>query len=768
MGGRMVALKASRLVLHAIIIGLLGACAGGGGGGGSVVVSPPPPPPPPAPFPPLAPPHATGDYPSQASSEYAANWGVAGVKASAAWDVGATGAGIVVGVIDDGIDPLHPELIGRISHASTDIVAGRDALVTNLSHGSEVASLIVGNYNGAQTVGVAFDATVLAIRADNGVDGFNYDALADAVDYARVNGADVINMSLGGPSYPTANSGFVEAVQRATEAGVIIVVSAGNDGQTAGNPNYPGFLAIDESIANGLIVIAGGTNPDGSYNFTSNPAGAAQNFYLTAPGWEIIVPDHGPPGAVPGFQTCGASAGIDANLCEIQGTSYASPHVAGALALLMSGFPGLTPSQVVQLMLVTADDTGAPGVDSVMGYGRLNLERAFQPVGPLAVPLGGATTHASSPLGVSGPAFGDSLVTSGAWQMVGFDTFGRTFAVDLSNNWRAAASGRAFGAHAPRLWRNERVGGVSVQMAFADNVAPDSYRLTVDRNDLQQAATRIDVAIAPGLHVSFAAHGADLMRPGEGESHLALSQADTSLRLTQLLGETLSVSLLSESGAEPVGLDWSRQERNATALQTSFAFRNFGLDATFGRSIDTHGVLGLSWADTFGEMPSGETHFAGVNSHFELPSGWRLRASAEFGVSDLDQAGWLSVAEPLRTVAYEFGLEHEFSSTSFAPYGLNGDGVLSLRLTQPLRVESGELSFMAPQATKYGRRSLSYERRAIDPEPSGREVRASLGFTFAAASQFSAFGEAIYVHQPGHIADADSDAVFRLGLRAAR
>lgn len=764
----MIALKASRLVLHAIVIGLLGACAGGGGGGGGpILVSPPPPPPSPAPFPPLAPPHARGDYPAQTSSEYAANWGVAGTKASAAWEAGATGAGVVVGVIDDGIDPYHPELVGRISPASIDIVAGRDALVTSLSHGSEVASLIVGNYNGAQTVGVAFDATVLAIRADNGVDGFDYDALADAIDHARVNGADVINMSLGGPSYPTANSGFVEAVQRATEAGVIIVVSAGNDGQTAGNPNYPGFLAVDDTIANGLIMIAGATNPDGSYNLVSNPAGAAQNFYLTAPGWDIIVPDHGPPGAVPGFQSCGAAAGIAANLCEIQGTSYASPHVAGAVALLMSGFPGLTPSQVVQVLLLTADDTGALGIDSVMGHGRLNLERAFQPVGPLAVPLGGATTYASVPLGVSGSAFGDSLVTADAWQMVGFDSFGRTFAVNLANNWRMAA-GPALGAQAPRLWRSERVSAVSMHIAPADDVAPDSYRLDVNRDDLQQGATRIDVAIAPGLDASFAAHGAGIMRPGEGQSHLGLSQAHTSLRFTQRLSSAMSLSLLNEGGSERVGLDRSLQERSATALQSSFASRTFGFDATFGRAIDSSGILGLSWTDTLGDTPSGETHFAGVNTYIDLDSGWRLRASAEYGVSELDQVGWLSVAEPLRTSAFGLGLEHDFASFSFAPFELEGGGVLSLRLTQPLRVEAGELSFVAPQATKYGRRSLSYEQRTIDPEPSGRELRASLGFTYSAAGQFSAFGEATYVHQPRHIADANPDAMFRFGLRVAR
>ena len=196
----MAPLQINRLLLNAVVVALLSACAGGGGGGGGGggIVSPPPPPPvgPPV-FPPLAPPHAPGDIPNLGSAEFLNNWGPAGVNAQVAWQNGATGAGVVVGVIDDGIDPNHPELVGRISPLSTDIVAGRNALVTTQSHGSEISSLIAGNYNGAQTVGVAYDATILAVRADTG-GGFGYTDLANALDYAVANNVDVINFSLGG------------------------------------------------------------------------------------------------------------------------------------------------------------------------------------------------------------------------------------------------------------------------------------------------------------------------------------------------------------------------------------------------------------------------------------------------------------------------------------------------------------------------------------------------------------------------------------------
>lgn len=772
-------LKLSALLLNAAVLALVGACASGGGGGGGSsppIVSPPPPPPPPSPplFPPLAPPHAPGDFPSATSAEYNANWGVAGTNAIVAWQNNATGAGVLVGVIDDGIDPNHPELIGRISPNSTDIVPGRNALVTTQSHGSEISSLIAGNYNDAQTVGVAFDATILAVRADNGSDQFNSTDLAAAIDYARQQGVDVINLSLGS-STPSAQS-VRDAIQRATQAGVIIVVSAGNDGDSgATNPNYPGFLAADSSIANGLIMIAGGLNQDGTLNTVSNPPGAAADWYLTAPGWSIIVPDHGPPGAVPGFQTCGL--GPNGDLCRIQGTSYASPHVAGAVALVMDGFPGLTPSEVVDLLFTTADDTGAPGTDSLHGRGRLNVGRAFQPVGPLAVPMTATAMAMSptSPVGVSGPAFGDGITRhTQTWSVVGFDNYRRTFPVELADNWVSAPQHGAALAQAPLLWRNQTTrNGAHMQTALMQDLAPDTLRSHIDRADLAQAATRIDAALGAGLSVAFAAHGARTMA-GEGDpiGHLDFVGADRSLRLTQQIGR-FAVSLVSESGTvrgAPLSyaLIAPRSERSALAARAEADLGAMNFAVTLGRLSEDDGMLGLSWSRLLGETPAAATDFVGLNLRYAPAPGWRLSLNGETGVASLGDAGWLSVEAPLRTSAFWLEATRDFTPGWLAAVAPDGRGALSFTLSQPLRIESGALSYMAPTATKWGRRSLRFEERSFEPTPSGRELRAGLGYRFMADATVSTFAEAYYVQEPGHIADADADLVLRFGARVAR
>ncbi len=768
----MAPLQISRLLLNAVVLALLGACAGGGGGGGgggSGIVAPPPPPPLPAGFPPLAPPHAPGDIPNLTGAEFLNNWGPAGTNAQIAWQNGATGAGVIVGVIDDGIDPNHPELIGRISPLSTDIVASRNALVTTQSHGSEISSLIAGNYNGAQTVGVAYDATILAIRADDGSDSFAYSDLANALDYAVANGVDVINLSLGGAGAPPQF--FADAFERATDAGVIIVVSAGNDGDVgATQPNYPGLFAANAGISNGLIMVAGGLNPNGTLNTVSNPPGSTANWYLTAPGWQIIVPDHGPAGPVPGFQTCGL--GPNGDLCRIQGTSYASPHVAGAVALVMDAFPGLTPQQVVDLLFTTADDTGPAGTDSLNGRGRLNIGRAFQPVGALASPLvaGMSSVNDTTQLGVIGPAFGDGLNGNAAlWSVAAFDSYGRTFPLQLGDNWLRASAGPAHVASAPRLWRSAYdESGLRVQMSFADDVAPDSYRAPVDRADLQQAPTRIDAELGAGLSVSFAANGGRThVEQGDAVGHLASINSDMSLSLTSRLSDHARVSLITETSRAETGLNFAQDARTANAIRASFDAASHRFDVTLGAITEEGALLGMSWADALGETPTGETQFTGLSWSLSATPDLRFNASVEYGVADAAQIGWLRVVEPLSTTAFSLQAERNFTPEWLSALREDGAGFFRFSISQPMRVEDGELSFMAPTATKYGRRSLSYEERSFAPIPSGRELRLGLGYNYFAGETLSAFGETIFVLEPGHIANAEPETLLRLGIRVA-
>ncbi len=766
-------IKVARIVLAAFTAALLAACAGGGGGGGGggIAVAPPPPPPvvppppPPPPPPPLPPP--PGGIPSTSSAEYNTGYAVADTKAIAAWQVGATGQGVLVAVIDDGVDATHPELAGRISSASLDINAGRNQLFSiTETHGSELSSIIAGNFNNSLTVGLAYNATILAIRADNGAGGFGSSDLANGVDYAIAQGARVINFSLGSNS-PSA-SAFQAAIQRATAAGIIVVVSAGNDGPVAPEVNYPGFLATNPAISNNLILVAGAHDRNGNLVNFSNRAGAAQNFYVTTPGSQIIVPDFGAPGGPAGFQVCPPPSGGVAMTCQVQGTSYSAPYLTGAVALVRGAFPGMTPQQVVQLIATTADDFGTPGVDAETGRGRLNLQRAFAPVGMVASPLafGGADVPVSVTLGVTGGAFGDGVVSDpGLWVSVGFDDFGRSFGVDLAQNWRMARGG-AFTLGAPTVWRSAEVPGGTASFTSADFSLPDSLRTTLDVRDVSPAAFRVENALSSQTRVAFAANAPALSSLSgiEARGHLGFAGADVSAAVFRSLGGGAELALTTQSGVTDLGQTFGRSTRHAAAARLSQAAGPFAAAVTVGSLHESGAQLGLAWSERLGARPDTRTNFLAFESAWRASDTLTFSAEAEVGRSD-GGGGWLSISAPLTTSAFTVGMALNATPAWMEDVSDTAHGRLILSVRQPLRVDGGEFSVSLPTADAYGRGSLRYETRTFDPSPSGRELDVEVAYDLLLTGSLSAHMGLAQVIEPGHVREASEETRAHAGVR---
>jgi hypothetical protein len=222
------------------------------------------------------------------------------------------------------------------------------------------------------------------------------------------------------------------------------------------------------------------------------------------------------------------------------------------------------------------------------------------------------------------------------------------------------------------------------------------------------------------------------------------------------------LSVVSESGEGRVGLNGEIDHRSAQALEAAYRFDGGALGLSYGRVGEGQGALGLVWADQFGETPGGEIRFAGLGGHMDPMARWRVRFNAELGVAEMP-AGWLTFDAPVRTSS--FALEARYDATL---HGAAGDGAFTLSLTQPLRVESGDLRVSMPSATRYGRESLSYESRLVDVTPSGRELRLGLGYRYIESDAISAFGEALYVLEPGHVRAAEPDVMVRVGVRMRR
>jgi subtilisin family serine protease len=291
---------------------------------------------------------------------YRLSWGVRAIGADKLHALGVTGKGVTVAVIDSGLGPDATALSKNLSNASVDIVPRRKVDAQGDRHAVYITETMVGSPDGVGAVGVAYDAKVLSIRADS--DGacrkecaFSSLNLAKAVDYAVANKAHIIDLSLAGDH--RLGDTFEKSLTKAVKAGAVIIMAAGNEGQA--QPEWPARYAADPRFA-GSVVAVGAVNKQGELAGFSDRAGAARAAYISAPGQKVVT-DCDP-------ETCAI----------VSGTSFAAPHVAGALALIMDAFPEFSGRQALDLLLRGAQGGGSAQGDTVYGRGRLDVYKAYQ------------------------------------------------------------------------------------------------------------------------------------------------------------------------------------------------------------------------------------------------------------------------------------------------------------------------------------------------------------------------------------------------------
>ncbi|MBA4804684.1 MAG: S8 family serine peptidase [Brevundimonas sp.] len=659
------------------------------------------------------------------------NYGSANSGAIAAWNAGATGAGINVGVIDSGIDFAQPDLAGRISTTlSTDVVVGRN-MPTGLlgdngspAHGTSVSGVIAAGFNGFGTIGTAYESTIVSIRADvSDCDDpeddvcFKSGDLVRAIDYAITNGIPIVNMSLGGegPLGPT----FEAALLRAVNAGIVFTIAAGNAGDepTGGDPEWPGRYATDPRFA-GSIIVVGAHDASNQLADFSNRAGVSAAAYISAAGVDVIT-------------------ACDGTSCwRVNGTSFAAPAVAGALALLLDAFPNLTGREAVAILLQTAREAGDPGVDSVYGRGLLDIARAFQPVGSTSVPTAsGATVSVTAQrFAYTGAAFGDAFRRGEGLQTVGHDSFDRLFRVDLAAAFGEAPRGEQIRMpqveqRQARLTVDAPLGGrlSLTSSTIIENDAFDpaaaSRALTPWLDDRRREDMMVEYSTGRGA-VAFWQGRNGARSPfelGAGDGFASLAQVDRAWLGAVRLG---ALTLTADTGVGDRAMPF-RQEEDDVSTYTRFAMNWAASDTarlTFaaGALDERLGPLG-SYAPVGSglEMPS-ETAFAGVSGRFDLGSGLWLDAEAGFARTDL--AGeFLSLSEQALSSSWRLGL------TSFCKELGFGCRSLTWSISQPLRVERGQFSAWLADAPLEYFDELTFSERRFSATPTGRQIDFALG-----------------------------------------
>ncbi len=319
-------------------------------------------------------------------------WGVAKINADDVWSLGYTGANVIVGHMDTGVNYNHADLADHMwdggstyPHHGYDFVNTDDDPMDDDDHGTETAGIVAGDGTSGSQTGVAPDAQIMALKCD----GFATD-MGEAIDFGLTNGVDLFSTSLGfsDPSSGTKNWGRGEAAAIHT-AGLVWCAAAGNGNGAGGHyavpqdictpADAPGPYYAPNGGNSASIGVGATTNADevdtySSYGPTSWNTGTYTD-YPYPPG--LMKPDVAAPGSNCKSLSRTVNNGYNSG---IYGTSFAQPHVAGTVALMLDRNPALTPRQIDSMLQVTAVDIETAGRDNLSGAGRIDAYQAIQAI----------------------------------------------------------------------------------------------------------------------------------------------------------------------------------------------------------------------------------------------------------------------------------------------------------------------------------------------------------------------------------------------------
>ncbi len=285
------------------------------------------------------------------------------IGAPAAWAAGYTGRRVNLAVLDTGVDVTHPDLAGRV--VKTANFTDEDDAVDHHGHGTHVAATAAGTgaASGGSRRGVAYRSRLFVGKVLDGKGSGSSSTVIAGMRWAVEEGADVINMSLGGP--PTkGRDPMSRALNRlSAESGALFVVAAGNsyNDQTVGSP-----ATADAALAVGAV-----TKRNALARFSSKGprrGDLAIKPEITAPGVRIVA-----------ARAAGTALGdvVDDDYTRLSGTSMAAPHVAGAAAILAQRHPRWTAGKLKAALVSTARPSARPTVYE-QGAGRVDVDRVVR------------------------------------------------------------------------------------------------------------------------------------------------------------------------------------------------------------------------------------------------------------------------------------------------------------------------------------------------------------------------------------------------------
>jgi len=331
------------------------------------------------------------------------------VQANLVWELGYTGEGVVVSVIDSGVNYNHADLQGNMWEHPDYPYHGYNYMHNNNNplddngHGTHCAGTVAGKGTSGSQTGMAPNAKIMALKVLDSEGYGNLSGIINAIQFSVENGAHIISMSLGfaGGGTNSERIQFRNTMNNALEAGIIASVAAGNEGSGFGpawfpvpnNIRVPGncpppWTHPDQTLkgGNSAVVCVGATNSnDHIAPFSSKGPVTWQtvtgfNDYLYNPGMGLIRPDV----VAPGVNIKSLRHNSNTGYVNMDGTSMATPCVAGIMALMLSKNPTYSPADICEILQTTALPLSATK-NNTFGAGRVNALDAVNAGAPIHI-----------------------------------------------------------------------------------------------------------------------------------------------------------------------------------------------------------------------------------------------------------------------------------------------------------------------------------------------------------------------------------------------
>ena len=659
--------------------------------------------------------------PDPTSAEFLNQWGLRAINVLPAWS-NTTGSGIVVATLDTGVNASHFELADKVisvaGGSTVDVDGGG-------GHGTSIAGVIAAGFNGAGMIGVAYDSRILPIGVADSNRFANSNSATAGINLAASRGdVRIISITYGTVFSEPQNSAIVNAMN----AGKLIVVRSGNDSQA--NPDVPPSVY---NQFNGRGIIVGALGGGNNLISISNKAGAAANVYMVAPGEGIYAP------------------GNRCNDCFTRwtGTSIATPHVAGAAALILSQNPGLSSQEVTEILFNSATDLGAPGVDSEYGHGLLNVGAALSAQGDLDSSSGGSS--AALGVGIAALAVGGGIAyfwnknkkaKENLEKTLVFDSYDRPYIMNLNQALNVQKS-------APKLFdvmnmfdRQTR----SVGIDMSDNLSltmhartnnPTDYVFLKDSDPFLEADEQVrdeDLAmkmagnfkngLSFNLHHNYApSSGFDnvgdlslsenfIWSSSYGSQYMGFGNLSDSLSLGYQANNKLAFKL----GANRVEDNLENgQSSNAVMLQGSYApTDNSSVSLRVNNLYENGNLLGGASSGAF-SVSNANTTAVGVTGKYKVFDKFSLFASFTGGFTNVSeqQGSFLQSFSGLRSQSWGTGV---IGSSLFRYNDRAGFAISS-----PLRVSNGKADLVVPQSLD-GSRNIVSDSTRVSLAPEGSEL----------------------------------------------